>query len=212
MSYISNHISILENKFKFSLHEGQIQVINSFLENKNIFLKGPSGTGKTFIFLYLSYLSVLNLSYQNCTIISGASDDKSKKFFPENHFYSNTLFYISSALSLDASILNNFLFFNVDQLKGRTIDNSIILIDEIQNFTKEQLHSVMSRVGNNSRILITGYDIQSDIPSDLSCFDFAENIFLNMDSFESIAFYHEDISRSDFAKEWICTVEPLLFG
>ena len=86
-----------------------------------------------------------------------------------------------------------------------TLDNSIIIIDEMQNLNFHELDSIITRVGENSRICFCGDASQSDLVKSNErngIVDFM-NILRKMDSFELVEFGVDDIVRSGLVKEYI---------
>lgn len=93
-------------------------------------------------------------------------------------------------------------------VRGITLSNCIMIIDEIQNMTLSEVNSIMTRVGNNTRIMLCGDFRQTDLLNK-SSFGTVLEIIYRMPSFECIDFKIDDIVRSDFAKEWIVAYEKV---
>ena len=96
-------------------------------------------------------------------------------------------------------------FITTSYVRGITLDNAIIIVDEMQNFTEEELHSVLTRVGKNSKIILCGDLSQNDLKKEKTGFNLFVRIFENMSSFSLIKFDIEDIVRSGLVKEYIIT-------
>lgn len=96
-------------------------------------------------------------------------------------------------------------FWSTSFLRGTTLDNSIIIVDEFQNLTFHELDSIITRVGENSKIMFCGDASQSDLQKTNDrngIIDFLK-IIKNMPSFDSIEFTVNDIVRSGLVKEYI---------
>ena len=86
-------------------------------------------------------------------------------------------------------------------IRGITLKNTIIMIDECQNMTFHELDSIITRVGENCRVIFCGDFRQSDLKSNgLESF---MNILRNMGSFDFIDFVIKDIVRSEFVIDYI---------
>jgi len=104
-------------------------------------------------------------------------------------------------------------FITTSFVRGQTWDNAIVVVDEAQNLSFQELHSVITRVGENSRIMICGDGKQDDLTSErfkqqsgLSQF---LNVLNNMRSFDIINFKTDDIVRSGLVREYILACESL---
>ena len=104
-------------------------------------------------------------------------------------------------------------FLSTSFVRGITFDNAIILVDEIQNLSFHELDSIMTRVGNNCRIIFSGDFKQSDLKNvreRQGLHNFME-IFSGMKNFEKIDFSQNDIVRSELVKNYIIQKENLNF-
>jgi len=94
-------------------------------------------------------------------------------------------------------------------IRGTTWDDSIVLVDEFQNLDWGELNTVITRVGENSRIMFSGDGKQDDLTSKRYNQESGIGQFLQvlgkMKSFDTIDFKPDDIVRSDFVKEYIKT-------
>jgi predicted ribonuclease YlaK len=102
-------------------------------------------------------------------------------------------------------------FWSTSFIRGTTLDNSIIIVDEYQNLNFHELDSIITRVGENSRICFCGDATQSDLVKSNErngIVDFM-NILRKMDSFELVEFGIDDIVRSGLVKEYIIAKSEL---
>ena len=90
-------------------------------------------------------------------------------------------------------------------VRGITLDNSVIIVDECQNMNDMEINSIITRVGHNSKILFCGDFRQTDLykKGDLSGLQKFMVIAENMPSFRTIEFSEHDIVRSDLVKEYL---------
>ena len=96
-------------------------------------------------------------------------------------------------------------FWSTSFLRGTTFDNSILIVDEFQNLNFHELDSIVTRVGQNSKIMFCGDARQSDLTKTNDrngIMDFM-NILRKMPSFDIIEFGVDDIVRSGLVKEYI---------
>jgi phosphate starvation-inducible protein PhoH len=96
-------------------------------------------------------------------------------------------------------------FWSTSFLRGTTLDNSIIIVDEFQNCTSHELDSIITRIGENSKIMFCGDATQSDLvkTNDRNGIVDFMSILRKMPSFDIIEFGVDDIVRSGLVKEYI---------
>ena len=96
-------------------------------------------------------------------------------------------------------------------IRGLTIDNSIIVVDEMQNLNFHELDSVITRVGNNCRVIFSGDYRQSDFKDEAEREGIQRflRIIEQLKNFSVITFGWSDIVRSDFLRDYIMTKEML---
>jgi phosphate starvation-inducible protein PhoH len=96
-------------------------------------------------------------------------------------------------------------FWSTSFLRGTTLDNSIIIVDEFQNCTSHELDSIITRIGENSKIMFCGDATQSDLvkTNDRNGIVDFMTILRKMPSFDIIEFGVDDIVRSGLVKEYI---------
>ena len=102
-------------------------------------------------------------------------------------------------------------FESTSYLRGVTFDNSIIIVDELQNLNFHELDSVITRVGNDSKIIFCGDYYQSDFRragEKAECLKFM-SIVETLNNFTHIEFTWDDIVRSDFVRDYIMSKEML---
>lgn len=196
----------------------QKRVFKSY-DEKNLLLHGLPGTGKTFISLYLALKDMMsNGVYRRVVIIRSVVPTREMGYLPGSAEQKMGVYeapYTSIVSELfgrgDAyNILKNrdaIEFMTTSFIRGLTIDNSIIIVDEIQNMCWQELHSVITRVGNNSKIIFCGDIGQDDLTSERyhersGIVDFM-NILDDMKEFDCIEFEENDIVRSGLVKQYL---------
>jgi len=200
------------------LTDSQQKVFEAYDSGFNIMMHGCAGTGKTFTALYLALESVLNHREQNniqiirsvvptrdMGFLPGNSKEKSKAY--EAPYYSIFTDMFGRGDAYDLLKNKNIVDFQTTSfIRGLTFDNSCIIVDECQNLTFHELDSVITRMGENSRVVFCGDFNQSDFKWDderRGIKDFMR-VLSHMKQFASVEFDRNDIVRSDLVKDYIC--------
>ena len=184
----------------------------AFESDKNLILHGLAGTGKTFISCYLAFDDMVKGVYNNLVIIRSAVPTRDIGFLPGSEKEKASVYeepYKEIALELfqrgDAyEILKTkglVHFMTTSFVRGITLKETVIIIDECQNMTFHELDSIITRVGPNCRVIYCGDFRQSDLKTN-GLESFVE-ILKNMGSFDFIDFEIKDIVRSEFVKDYI---------
>lgn len=104
-------------------------------------------------------------------------------------------------------------FYSTSFLRGFTWDNAIVIADETENFTFHEIDNVMTRIGENTRIIFTGDTRQTDLDGSKRLgtegLTEAKKAFNDMDNFSTIEFNVHDIVRGETVKSWIMACENL---
>lgn len=196
----------------------QEQAFTAWYQGYNLMLHGCAGTGKTFIALYLSLQELMAKNCQNITIVRSVVPTRDMGFLPGNmtekaKAYEGPYFGIFTDLfgRGDAyEILKNkqqVKFETTSFIRGMTFDNSIIVVDECQNLTFHELDSIITRVGEDTRIIFAGDYTQSDFRFNDEKQGIKEflRILDRMKQFDLVEFQRQDIVRSGLVKDYICT-------
>jgi len=206
------------------LTENQQKLFESYSEGKNIIAYGAAGTGKTFITLYNALCDVLDPStpYEKIYIVRSLVSTREIGFLPGDHEDKSTLYQIPyknmvkymfelpSAADFEMLYGNlkaqeTISFWSTSFIRGTTFDRAIIIVDEFQNLNFHELDSIMTRVGENTKIMFCGDATQSDLIKQNErngIVDFMRVLRL-MSSVDIIEFGVEDIVRSGLVKEFI---------
>tara|TARA_R110002020_G_scaffold19726_8_gene67821 strand:+ start:2182 stop:2841 length:660 start_codon:yes stop_codon:yes gene_type:complete len=184
----------------------------AFESEKNLVLHGVAGTGKTFISCYLAFDDMVKKQYSNLVIIRSAVPTRDIGFLPGSEKekasvyeepykeVANELFNRGDAYQiLKTKGLVHFM--TTSYIRGITLKDSVILIDECQNMTFQELDSIITRVGKYCRVMFCGDFEQSDLKNN-GLMSFIR-ILETMGAFDMVNFEVQDIVRSDFVKEYL---------
>jgi predicted ribonuclease YlaK len=206
------------------LTENQKILFDAYDKGQNIVAYGAAGTGKTFITLYNAIKDVMNenLPYERVYIVRSLVSTREIGFLPGDHDDKSSLYQIPYKnmvkymfeMSSDADFemlygnlktQETIKFWSTSFLRGTTVDNSIIIVDEFQNLNFHELDSIVTRVGENCKIMFCGDGTQTDLVRTNErngIVDFLK-ILRKMTSFDIIEFGLNDIIRSGIVKEYL---------
>ena len=193
-------------------------------DDDNLVLTGSAGTGKTFVAMYLAIEAVLTKEtpYDRVVIVRsvvptrdmgflpGTIEEKKEVFETPYKAICNELF--GDVNIYDRMIANNQLQFTTTSfIRGLTIDNAVVIVDEMQNLNFHELDSVITRVGTNCRVIFSGDYLQSDFkdPAERDGIQRFLRIIDQLKNFSVVTFNWHDIVRSDFLRDYIMTKEML---
>ena len=181
-------------------------------------LHGAAGTGKTFVSVYKALEQVMNHSsvYDKVVIVRSVVPSREIGHLPGDE-KEKTDVYLAPYKAICKEIFDtdqayerlveqkNIEFLITSFVRGITIDKAIIIVDECQNMNFQELSSVITRVGEGSRIMFCGDFKQTDLNKkhDQSGLKDFVQIINRMPSFRNIEFDVEDIVRSNLVKEFI---------
>jgi len=204
--------------------DNQRKAYQDYKNGKNLFLYGAAGTGKTFITLYLALQEVLrNETKYDCVyIVRSAVPTREIGFLPGDEEDKTALFQVpyqnmvkfmfeqpnEQAFNILYDRLKNqgsMMFLTTSFLRGITLDNAIIIVDEAQNLNFHELDTIITRVGQDSKIMFCGDFFQTDLQksSEKSGLQHFMKILRGMPSFSTIEFNLGDIVRSGMVKEYL---------
>ena len=204
--------------------DNQKKAFQSWEDGKNLILHGAAGTGKTFIALYMALKQVLNpeTPQEKIYIVRSLVPTREIGFLPGDHEdksylyqipYKNMVKYMFEMPDDNAfeTLYDNLRaqesisFWSTSFIRGTTFDNAIILIDEFSNLNFHELDSMITSVGNDTRILFCGDYTQSDLVKSnerTGVLDFMK-ICGTMEEFDTIEFDINDIVRSGLVRSYL---------
>jgi phosphate starvation-inducible PhoH-like protein len=186
--------------------------------SKAILLHGVAGTGKTYIALFKALDDVLDYTstYNKVVIVRSAVPSREIGHLPGDEKEKSEV-YQQPYIQICSELFNHIQpyarlqeqksvqFMITSYVRGITLDNAIVIVDECQNMTDMELNSIMTRIGENSRIIFCGDFRQTDLykKNDMSGLQKFIGIAELMPSFHTVEFGYQDIVRSDLVKEYI---------
>ena len=206
------------------ISENQKRLFNSYKEGKHLVAYGCAGTGKTFITLYNALKDVLNENtpYEKIYIVRSLVATREIGFLPCDYEDKSDIYQVPYKhmvkymfqMSSDADFemlygnlkaQDTIKFWSTSFLRGTTLDNAIVIVDEYQNLNFHELDSIITRIGENSKICFCGDARQTDLvkTNDRNGIVDFMNILRKMPSFDIIEFEIDDIVRSGLVKEYI---------
>jgi phosphate starvation-inducible PhoH-like protein len=206
------------------LTDNQRKLFESYDAGKHLVAHGVAGSGKTFLCLFNALQDVLNeyTPYEKVYIVRSLVPTREIGFLPGSHDdkaslyqipYKNMVKYMFQ-MSSDAEYemlygnlkaQETISFWSTSFIRGTTLDNCIIIVDEFQNMSAHELDSIITRVGENCKIMFLGDASQSDLlrQNERNGIVNFMNILRIMPSFDIIEFGVDDIIRSGLIKEYI---------
>ncbi len=218
----------IEHLLKYDpITANQKTAYDAWNEQDHLVLCGSAGTGKTFIGMYLALQDVLDKSYSQDKLVivrsvvptremgylPGSIEEKVDAYTSPYRAVCTELFNESGAYeNLEKQGIINFM--STSFIRGVTLDDTIVIVDEMQNLTFHELDSIITRVGRNSRIIFSGDYYQSDLgkETDKNGILHFMNIMEVMNNFTTVEFGWPDIVRSDFVRDYIMTKEMVERG
>ena len=213
--------------------DNQKVVFDTWKKGKNQFLFGAAGTGKTFISLYLSLKDVLDLKTKfdkvvlvrsliptrDIGFLPGDEEDKASLYQVPYMNMVQFMFEMSNEQQFNTLYdrlkgQGTLFFLSTSFLRGLTFDNSIIIVDECQNLNFHELDTIITRVGQDSKIIFCGDFDQTDLTRQNEkngLHDFLR-ILMEMEEFNCLEFTIGDIVRSGFVRNYIINKMKLGIG
>lgn len=207
-----------------ALTENQKLFFNEWKEGQNILLSGSSGTGKSIISLYSALKTVFDRNQPQTHImivrstvqtreqgfVKGSIEEKQAPF---ESIYRNI---ISDLIEVNANFDNEFAYDRMKQtgiikfistafIRGETFKNCVVIVDEWENMWGSELASIVTRLGENSRIILCGDLAQTDLKKAYEREGFKDfiKVIKNMKEFTNIDFTIDDVVRSSLCKAFL---------
>lgn len=230
-----NHVATQDNlnfvlsKFE-PLTQHQETVFHSYGNDKNLLLLGSPGTGKSFLSIYLSLKEILSGTshYKRLIIVRSAEPTKNVGFLPgslrektkilEEPYEAilSELFHRGDAYGyLKQKGIIEFL--STSYIRGITLSNAIVIVDECQNLIWSELYSILTRISDSSKVVFSGDFFQSDLDNKFKedkrkddILKFAE-VLKKTKYFDTIEFDYNDIVRNPMIKSFIVNATEMGF-
>lgn len=207
------------------LTDGQRQVYDAWESNQHVVMAGTAGTGKTFCALYLALEDVLDKGVPHLdkvVIVRSIVPTREIGFLPGSleekiEAYTGPYRSICTQLFDDSEAYKKLTeqgaleFISTSFIRGETISDAVVIVDEMQNLSFHELDSVITRLGENCRIIFSGDYHQSDFTRNNEKSGILKflKIIEHMNKFEVVTFTWADIVRSDLVRDYIMTKEYL---
>lgn len=201
----------------------QQQMVDAYNSGLNVVAVGSAGSGKSFVACYLALKDLFANNKSKIVIfrsavatrdvghLPGTLDEKMDVYTIPYKEIINQLCENGTAWDI-LTKKEAVKFLSTSYCRGITLDDSVIIIDEVQSMNKHELYTLLSRVGENTQVIICGDTRQTDLNprKEESCYDFLINVARKMPDFMDIVNFHpSDIVRGEFCKKLIMVVEDL---
>jgi len=219
---------VMDSKFSMRpiqpITDTQADLFDDYKQGYNICAVGTAGTGKTMCAMYLALNDVLSKDeYDQVVIVRSAVQTREQGFMPGTQAQkeavyatpyadiANDLFQRGDAFEI-LKQKNQVKFMTSSFVRGLTFDNSIIIVDECQSMTYHELDSIITRVGETSKIFFCGDTAQDDLATnrhknDISGLAQFVKVLDRINLFSIIKFGVDDIVRSGLVKDYIIAKE-----
>lgn len=204
------------------LTKNQEKAYKAYKGQNHLILSGSAGTGKTYLAIHLGMQSTLDKDYpQNkVVIVRSALPTRDMGYLPgtkeeKEAAYTDPYINLFTELFDDKEAWSklqqagNLEFLTTSFIRGLTINDAIVIVDEAQNCTFHELCSIITRLGENCRFILCGDYYQTDLIKQTDREGLGSFIYIlnHMKKFEHIEFTWEDIVRSGLVREFIMTKE-----
>lgn len=204
------------------LSPSQHDLFHAFFNFDHICAHGTAGTGKTYLALYLALNEIFNheAPQEKIIIVRSVVPTRDVGFLPGDlnekvAVYESPYKDICAELIGRASTYDDMKeaglihFMPTSFVRGLTWDNAIVIVDECQNMTFHEINSIVTRLGQNSRIMFTGDTHQTDLRPIECGMEKLIRVANNIQTFGMVEFTKHDIVRSDIVKSWIVAAEEI---
>ena len=198
---------------------GQKNYVDSIRDNMITFGIGPAGTGKTYLGMCMAIEAfkkgeVTKLILTRPAIEAGEKlgflpGDLQSKIDPYLRPLYDALYQIMGAESFQANLEKGLIeVAPLAYMRGRTLDNAFIILDEAQNTTIPQMKMFLTRIGFNSKVIVTGDDTQKDLPKDVtSGLDSAIKVLKNIEGISFVRLTSKDVVRHPLVQKIVVAYE-----
>jgi len=221
-NFSNNQEIMAKNRFELRhitpLTPNQQKTFSSYRNGQNLVLHGFAGTGKSFVSMYLALEEILGGStkYDKVIVVRSVVPSREVGYLPgsikeKTKVYEEPYKEICDDLfgrgdAYDILKMRGVIHFTTTSfLRGLTFNNAIVIVDELQNMVFPELDTVMTRMGEHSKIIFCGDFRQTDLTHDRDKrgLEHFLNITKKMNRFDYIEFEKNDIVRSGLVKDYI---------
>jgi predicted ribonuclease YlaK len=204
--------------------ENQQRAFDYFSEGYNLILSGSAGSGKTMLALYLGLKSLLLRKYEKVVIIRSIVPTRNIGFLKGTQQEKECVYeqtYLNLVNKLLPTIPNAYdvmkkektiEFTSTSFIRGNNIDKAVVIIDEFSNLTYHELSSVITRLGENVRVIFSGDFYQSDLrysDEKEGVLKFLKVLSLMEEDFKRVDFTIDDVVRSGLVKRFLLAEHEL---
>ncbi len=198
---------------------GQQKYVDAIKKNTIVFGVGPAGTGKTFLAVAMAVTALKQKTVNRIILTRPAVEAGEKLGFLPGDLQQKIDPYLRPLYDALGEMLGQESFQRslergiieiapLAYMRGRTLDDAYIILDEAQNTTPEQMKMFLTRLGNNSKAIVTGDVTQIDLPFiKKSGLLEAMEILTGIDGLEIFKFSHKDVVRHPLVQKIILAYE-----
>ncbi len=198
---------------------GQKQYVDSIRKNMLVFGLGPAGTGKTYLAMAMALTAFKNQEVERIILTRPAIEAGEKLGFLPGDLQSKVDPYLRPLYDALYQIMGAESFMkNMEKglievaplayMRGRTLDNAYIILDEAQNTTPAQMKMFLTRIGFGSKVIITGDASQKDLaPSSVSGLDIAVRVLKGIDDIAFCNMTSKDVVRHPLVQKIVKAYE-----
>jgi phosphate starvation-inducible PhoH-like protein len=211
------HLNVMDIVKIQPLTARQEDAFHCFYNYDVVSLLGSAGTGKSFLACYLALNAVAHKDFKQMMIVRtavpsreigylpGTLEEKEEVYERPYHSIFDQLLNFKSRNYENMKGIGVVKFESTSFMRGETYDNTVIIFDEVQNATFQELDTVMTRVGEGSKLILVGDGRQADLRKN-GLNDFMR-IVERMDCHAGVEFGVHDVVRSGIVKEYLLTKE-----
>tara|TARA_R110001592_G_scaffold202349_3_gene451674 strand:+ start:483 stop:1226 length:744 start_codon:yes stop_codon:yes gene_type:complete len=204
--------------------DSQIEAYEQWEKGRNLILSGAAGSGKTFIALYLALQELIKNRKKRLVILRSVVPTRDIGFLPgtqeekEAAYLTPYIGVISEIFKNNPTLFTSFLkngtieFLTTSYIRGITLKDAIVVVDEFQNCNFHELDSIITRIGKGSRVIFSGDYYQSDFTNRKEKEGIAEflKIIESLKHFKKIEFTWKDCVRSGMVRDYLMTKEKMI--
>ena len=204
--------------------DSQKKAYDYWEKGNNLILSGAAGSGKTFIAIYLALQELINNRKKRLVILRSVVPTRDIGFLPgtqeekEAAYLTPYIGVVSEIFNNNPSLFTSFIkngtieFLTTSYIRGITLKNAIVVVDEFQNCNFHELDSIITRIGKGSRIIFSGDYYQSDFTNRKEKEGIGEflKIIECLKHFKKIEFDWKDCVRSGMVRDYLMTKEKMI--